>query len=366
MTATWQSETGVTTTFQSGDAMLAFWQSVAIQLDYLQAQINLVLALVRSQTCVGPDLDNWMAQFGFTREAATYGSGPETFSKLTPATSAVQVAPGTIVQTTGGAIQYQVIADTTQSAWNAAANAYVLNAGQSSMTCTVQALVAGAASNVAAGALGQQGSSIPGIDVVTNAAAISNGINAQSDASFRAAFVAWLSTLAKATKAAILAAINAVQQGLLVTLIENETPSGISQQGCFSAICDDGSGDPPSSLLTAITAAVDATRAFGVQAYVAGPNVLTATIAITVRVASGASETTVNAAVAAAVVAAVDANTATGAELYVSTCEAAALAVANVVSVQPGTTINGTNADLTPSSIQEIRTTLNNVSVSNY
>ena len=296
----------------------------------------------------------------------TYGSGPETFSKLTPATSAVQVAPGTIVQTTGGAIQYQVIADTTQSAWNAAANAYVLNAGQSSMTCTVQALVAGAASNVAAGALGQQGSSIPGIDVVTNAAAISNGINAQSDASFRAAFVAWLSTLAKATKAAILAAINAVQQGLLVTLIENETPSGISQQGCFSAICDDGSGDPPSSLLTAITAAVDATRAFGVQAYVAGPNVLTATIAITVRVASGASETTVNAAVAAAVVAAVNANTATGAELYVSTCEAAALAVANVVSVQPGTTINGTNADLTPSSIQEIRTTLNNVSVSNY
>ena len=52
--------------------MLAFWQSVAMQLDYLQAQINLVLALVRSQTCVGPDLDNWMAQFGFTREAATY------------------------------------------------------------------------------------------------------------------------------------------------------------------------------------------------------------------------------------------------------------------------------------------------------
>ena len=124
-----------------------------------------------------------------------------------------------------------MIADTTQSAWNVAANAYVLTAGQSSMTCTVQALVAGAASNVAAGALGQQGSSIPGIDAVTNAAAISNGINAQSDASFRAAFVAWLSTLAKATKAAILAAINAVQQGLLVTLIENETPLASPSKG---------------------------------------------------------------------------------------------------------------------------------------
>ena len=258
-----------------------------------------------------------------------------------------------------------MIADTTQSAWNAAANAYVLNAGQSSMTCTVQALVAGAASNVAAGALGQQGSSIPGIDMVTNAAAISNGINAQSDASFRAAFVAWLSTLAKATKAAILAAINAVQQGLLVTLIENETPAGISQQGCFSAICDDGSGNPPSSLLTAITTAVNATRAFGVQAYVAGPNVLTATISITVRIASGANATTVNAAVAAAIVAATNTGT-TGQELYVSTCESAALSVANVVSVQPGTTINGSNADLTPNANQEIRTTLSNVSVGNY
>ncbi len=366
MVATWQSQTGVTGNFSDGDALLALWQSVATQLDFLQAQINLVLALVRAQTSTGADLDSWMAQFGFSREAATFASGPVTFGKLTPATSAVAIPAGSIIQTPGGAIQYQVVADTAQPTWSATSNAYILPVGASSLTATVQALVAGSASNVVANQLSQLGSSIPGIDTVTNPSAISNGLDAQSDAAFRAAFVLWLLNLAKATKGAITAAALGVQQNLRVNLLENQTPQGVTLLGSFTVLVDDGSGNPPTSVVSSVSTAVDATRAFGVQMFVAPPTILTATITITVRVASGSNITSVNAAVQAAISAKVDA-AAAGQTVYISDIEGAALGVQGVISVQPGATkINGLLADLVPTPSQEIKAGVGNITVGNY
>jgi hypothetical protein len=365
MIATWQANTGVTGTFEDGDALLAFWQSVATQLDFLQAQIKLVLALVRAQTSVGADLDSWMAQFGFTREPATFASGPVTFGKLVPTPSTITIPVGSIVQTPGGAIQYQVVADASQPTWNAAANGYVLPVGASSLTATVQALVAGSAFNVIATQLSQLGSTIPGIDTVTNPSAIINGLDPQSDAAFRAAFVLWLLNLAKATKGAILAAVLSVQQGLRVNLLENETPQGLPLQGSFTVLVDDGSGSAPANVLSSVSTAVDATRAFGVQQFTATPTLVTATILITVRVASGYNVATVNAAVQAAISAKVNAGS-TGQTAYISDAEGAALGVQGVVAVQPGTTINGIAADLVPTPSQEIRSGLTNITVGNY
>lgn len=368
MIATWSAQTGTSTSFTDGDPLLAFWQSVAAQLDFLQAQIQLVLALARAQTSTGADLDSWMAQFNFLRLPADFATGPETFLRFTPATSAVTVPAGAIVQVPGGTIQYQVVGDQNDPAWNAAANGYVLSIGQTSVTATVQALVGGSGSNLLANQLTQTGTSVPGIDQVTNPAPITNGIDAESDASFRSRFILYLATLAKATKAAILAAAMSVQQGLLIALLENQQPNGATLLGSFTAIVDDGSGNPPASLLNAVFNAVDAVRAFSVQPFVVPPTSIQASITLSANLTLGPGmvAANVNTSIQNAVATMVN-QLAPGARLNGSAIITAALSVAGVTAVNPASiTINGSPADLIPTIQQEIRTTVSAITVGNY
>ena len=375
MTAAFASVTGVDPVFVSGDPTLAIFQAASIQFDYLQAVIQTVLALARAQTSTGADLDSWMAQFAFTRLPSTFAEGPVTFSANNPAVNPVNIqaatltngvySGGTVIQVADGSIQYQVIPNTTLSTYNATSNSYVLAAGQTSLTASAQALVAGSAYNVSASALVQIASPLPGIDAVTNGASITNGADPESDAAFRSRFVLYLATLAQATSAAILAAALSVQQGLQVSLVENQNPGGGTVMGAFTAFVDDGSGSPPSQLITNVFNAVNAARAFSVQPFVSAPNITTGIVVITIRVAGGFNPVTVAAAVKSAITTATDALLA-GATWYVSTVEGAALSVLGVTSVQPGTTLNGSNADLTPAANFEVRTAVSHITVGTY
>lgn len=366
MVTAWSNQIGVVPTLNTGDALLAIFQSVSSQLDYLQSQVTLVNAVARAQTSSGADLDTWMAQFQFFREPATFAEGPVTFTKLVPATSQILIPAGTIVQTTGGAIQYVVIADTAQPTWSATYNAYVLAIGQSSLVASVQASVAGSGSNVSVGQLNQIASSLPGIDQVNNGAPISNGIDAQSDDAFRTAFISYLGSLAQGTYQAILTAAQSVQQGLQVDPIENIKPNGDAQLGAFTVFVDNGTGSPPSPLLDLIFTAVNAVRAFTVQPYVSGPGVVTGVIDLNVRLASGANSGVVTAAVQNAIIAYVN-SLAIGGTLFISSLEGVALTTSGVTAVQPdNTTINSAQADLIPTDIQAIRTASIHVSVGTY
>lgn len=369
MIATWAAGTSTSPVFTSGDPLLAFWQSVSVQLDFLQAQIQLVLALARAQTSTGGDLDTWMAQFNFFRLPANFATGPEVFSNRSVSSVNVIVPVGTVVQTVGGGIQYAVVADTTQSAYSAAANGYVLAVGQTSVTATAEALVGGSGSNILANLLTQFGTSLPGIATVTNPAPITNGVDAESDVDFRARFILYLATLAKATKAAILAAAKSVQQGLLISLLENQQPNGTQLLGSFTVIADDGSGDPPASLLNAVFNAVDQVRAFSVQPFVVPPTSIPAFISLAAHLAPlslGITAATVNTAVQNAIATAVN-GLGPGATLYASAIITAALSVPGVSAVNPSTvTINGGGADLIPMISQEIRTVVASISVTNY
>lgn len=374
--AAWANAIGITPALTEGDALLAAFEAFAGQLLFIQSQIQLVVALTRAQTSTGADLDSWMAQFSFTRLPATYAEGEVTFAKNQPATSQVLIpaatlsggvySGGTLVQTTGGAIQYQVIPDTTQPTYNAGLNAYVLAVGQTSLTASVQALAAGTGYNVSAGQLVQIASSLAGIDSVTNSAAINNGLNAESDAAFLARFPLYLASLAKATEGAILYAATSVQQGLTASALENELPSGATQDGSFTVVVDNGSGTTPSSTVTEVYDAVYAVRAFTVQPFAVAATALTVTIVLGVRIASGYTSATVIANVQAAIANAVNA-TGVGATLYISTIEGAALSVAGVTSVKPATTtINGAQADLTPTAFQVIKTATTDITVNTY
>lgn len=371
MVAAWATQLGFEPTFlQSGDSLYSLMNSVASQLVFLQAQVQLVNAVARAQTSSGADLDSFYAQFGFTRLPGQQAIGPVTLGSASPATTQVPYPVGAIVQTIGGAIQYALVADTNQPTFNVAQNAYILQPGQQTLTATAQALLVGAAYNVGVGQLAQVASNVPGLDTVTNSAPIANGADAESDTAFNERFPLFLNSLSKATYGAIVSAILGVRQGIEYSLQENVDTNGVARPGKFVATIDDGTGSPPSSLTSAVFNAVDAVRGFTIQPAVVAVTDVEATIVIVVRLAAGAVAGTVEAAVAAAIVGAVNSND-LGATLFVNAqspavgVENAAL-VPGVVSVQPGTTINGESADLVVTGFQATRTNINLVTVSTY
>lgn len=226
---------------------------------WLESLILQVLATCRAATSTAADLDSWVNDFGVTRIAAVTATGNVTFTRFnTSATGIVPIASK--VQSADGTQQYQVIADLSNPAWSVGLNGYTLGIGTGTVIAKVQALTAAAASNAAAGAITTIVGAITGIDRVTNAAQFTTGADAETDAALRARFVNYISNLSKATKSAVGYAVASVQANLKYVLVENQTFSGLAQNGYFYVIVDDGSGSPPASLITSVNLAIDAIR----------------------------------------------------------------------------------------------------------
>lgn len=341
--------------FTVGSVLNAIGEAVGGVALWLQGLLLQVLALTRAATSSGPDLDSWFADYGFAREAAQAATGFETFSRFTPTNSAL-VAVGDTVQTPDGSVVYTVVLDATNPAYNASQNGYVIPAGQASLAVPIQCTVAGSVGNVAAGLINTLGTSIPGIDFVSNAAAIVNGADAQSDASARASFVLYIASLSKATLAAVEFAIQSVQQLVTFSITENEDPDGATDNGFFFAIVDDGTGDPSDEFIATESAAIDAVRPIGIRFGVFGPSDVTANVSMTLTTAAGFTHSAVVATVAAAL------------ETYINTLGVgASLLFAQLVNIafnaEPGAVtnvssvlLNGGTADLTVTAKQLVRT----------
>ena len=118
-------------------------------------------------------------------------------------------------------------------------------------------------------------SAIPGVDSVTNNVPTTGGLDAESDLALRQRATLFFASLSRGTLMAVLAAATSVQQGLQIGVVENSP-----QAGQFVVVADDGSGNPPASLLSAIYAAVDAIRPIGSVFTVIAPSTVSATISI--------------------------------------------------------------------------------------
>ena len=154
---------------------------------WLQGLALQIAATSRLSTSSGTDVDSFGADFGFTRLPAKPSNGQVTLGRFTT-TAPATIAVGTVVQTQDGTQQFQLTADATEAAFNATLNAYVIPSSTASITASAQALTAGAASNVAAGLINTLGSSMPGVDTVTNAASFTNGADAETDAAYKNRF----------------------------------------------------------------------------------------------------------------------------------------------------------------------------------
>ncbi len=328
---------------------------------WMQWLILKVLAMTRAATSTGEDLDSWMADFGLARLAGIAATGSVTFSRYT-ATASALIPAGTNLKTADGTVTFVVVEDDANALWSASQGGYLLPAGTSSATVAVQCSVTGTQGNVTAGAISLIASAIS-MDAVTNGAALTNGEAAETDAAFRARFQSWISGLSRSTTAAIGSAIADVQSGLAYTITENQDPDGTADDGFFFVVVDDGSGDPPASLLASVGNAIETYRAVGTRFAVYGPTLVTAAITLNVTVAGGYAAGTVRAAVQTAVVNMVN-GLGLGVSLPYYRIAAAAFGASAGVQNVSAVLLNGSTADLAATSLEVIRATTSSVTVS--
>lgn len=332
--------------FTVGSILLAVAEATSGVALWLQGLILTVSALTRAATSSGTDLDSWFAQFGFARLPADAATGQETFARYTPTNQAL-IQVGVIVQTGDGSVQYTVVADTTNAAYSAPQGGYVLPAGQSSISVSVQCTAAGTVGNVSAGAVNTLGTSIPGIDYVSNGVAFDNGIAAETDTAARARFVLWIASLEAATLLAVMNAIASVQQNMTGIIAENQQYNGQAQNGYFTAIINDGSGSATSTEIANASNAIEAVRPLTVTYGVHAPTTVTVSVSLAITTASGYTHSAVAALVQAAIAAYITSirTTSSGATLPWSNIATQAYGVAGVTNVT-AVLVNGGTADL--------------------
>lgn len=357
-----QAKAKVLVDFTVGSVTRAIVEATAQVVVWLEGLILLLLQTTRAATSSNADLDSWMLDYGLTRLAATSSTGQVTFSRFTPTYQAV-VPVGTVIQTADGTQQFTVIADTTQTAYSATLGGYVIAAGISSAVATVQAVNTGTQTNALANTITALTQAIQYVDTVTNAAGFTNGIDTETDAAFRARFVTYINSLSKATKAAIGAAILAVKQGLVYTILENQTYAGITQNGTFIVIVDDGSGTPPSSLLSSVSNAVDAVRPFTSTFYVYAPVVVNATVVMSITTATGYTHSALVTTVQTALLNYIN-TLPLGTSLTYSRLAQVAYDASPGVTNVTGVMLNGGTTDLAATSLQVIKSTAGSITVS--
>lgn len=251
------------------DASLGLW---------MQWLILQVLAATRLATSTGLDVDSFVGDYTLRRLPGVAASGSVILSRTSgTAQSTALVLPGALVSTGDLSQSFAVIMDTANPLWNIQSGGYLIPFGVLSAPVSVRALAVGIASNAQPGTITLLGTAVPGVDFVTNPLAFSNGANAESDQDLRLRFANYIGSLSKATLLAVAYAISQVQQGLSWYINEN-----FPSIGHFTVTVDDGTGNPPNSLLSLIYSAVDAVRPIGSTFAVVGPTVTVIDISATI------------------------------------------------------------------------------------
>ncbi|MFT8336191.1 MAG: baseplate J/gp47 family protein [Acetobacter orientalis] len=265
-----------------GRAMLESVSGVGLWFQFIALQI---LSRTRLATSIGADADSFVADFGLSREPGTAATGVVRFTSFTPDNQSATIVVGTPVKTASNII-YDVVEDSTNSAWSTADGAYVRPAGVTSVTLPVKCETTGTAGNVAAGAICLLGSAISGIDTVTNDAALTNGSAGETDAALRTRFVSYINSRSKATLSAIENAITEVSADLIYQVLENVDASGAVLPGNVVAFIDDGSGDVSDAVINQVYSAIDDVRPAAVSIQVVRPKIVRPPVTMTVSVNS--------------------------------------------------------------------------------
>ena len=287
--------------FAIGATLRAVAEGFAGVVLWLQTMILQLLLTTRAATSTGSDLDSFVYDFGVTRLGAQAASGQVTYSRLSASTSTPFIPVGATINTTDGTQSFAVTTDPTNAAYSASLGGYTMPSMTTTLTVPVQAVVAGSGGNIAANSLTTSTTPITGVDLVTNSAAFTNGVDAESDPALRVRFQAFILGLARADHYGLAYAIKSIAVNVEYSLVENYDYSGGYSPGSFYVVCDDGSGTPSAAFVTAVTAAVQSVRPLGTVANVFATVAVSANVSMTLTTAAGYTNANVVAQVAAAV-----------------------------------------------------------------
>lgn len=276
----------------TGTALLSLIEASAGIALWLQNLATNIILTTRLSTSSGNDCDTFVNDYGMTRLPGASATGMVTLTSFTPVQSSAVVLPGAVVRTVSG-VNYVVVQDATQAAWSSSTGGYVRPSGTVSISVPVQAQQAGSSGNVAAGAICLLGTAISGIDTVTNPSPLTNGSDQETDAQLKARFPLWLSAKATASKQSIENAISSIQNGITYELIDCKAPDGSARLGYFTAVINDGSGNPPDSLLAQVYNSINSAKALGIQFSVQRPLESVINVSMTVFAPAGTNSSSV-------------------------------------------------------------------------
>lgn len=351
--------------FVIGSIELARVEATAAVAMWLQSLVMQLLLVTRLSTSTGGDIDTFIADFGCPpREQAVSSTGQVTFSRFTATAQATipagvytpnasgsggSYSGGAMVLTADGTQPFQVIPDSTQTYYNAAANAYIIPAGVANAQATVQAQNAGTQGNVAAGSITTISTAIQYVDTVTNPNAFANGVNEESDSAVQARFQLYVQGLRAAIRTAVESAIVGLDQGIQYEIVENETLAGVSQPGFFYVVISPFTDE----LQSAVYSAINAIRGLSITFAVYGASSLTADVSVSVSAATGYTLADVEAAVQTAIENFI-ASIPLGGTLSWSQLYSVIWGVAGVVTPVNSLLVNGATSDLVASQQQQI------------
>ncbi|WP_419758603.1 baseplate J/gp47 family protein [Acidisoma sp.] len=330
--------------FTTGSVLRALLEANASLGLWLQWLILLVLQTTRLATSSGLDVDSFGADFGMARLTAIAAQGSVTFSRYTP-TMTTLIPVGTTITTSDSTTQFSVVTDTNNAAWSASQNGYLLGVGVASISVPVTATVPGSAGNVLPGTISLVTSALPGVDTVTNALALTIGLDAETDAAFRLRFQSFINSRTRATLQAVNYATTSIKQGVNCTVQENTDGNGDYTPGKFLVTVDDGSGFPPASLLSSIQTAVNLVRPVGSIFAVNAPTIMLADISLALSIAPGSDSGIAISAVNSAVTSFVN-NLPVGGSLAYTRLAQLAYGASSAVNNVTGLTLQGGTADL--------------------
>ncbi|QDH16778.1 baseplate J/gp47 family protein [Swingsia samuiensis] len=266
-----------------GSPVRALVESVGSMALWLQHLIIQMLLKARLATSSGVDCDSFVEDFGMVRLPGQASTGAVTMTSFISDQISAVIMPGDIVRTVSG-LSFSVVKDTALATWSPDIGGYIRQAGTQSILIPVECQVKGSIGNVDAGAIALMGTSIAGIDVVTNENAFLNGSDQESDIQLRKRFPLWLASRATASEMAVGNAISNVQTGISYFVKEGADPSGALRGGYFTVVVDDGSGVPTDDILARVYKSIDEVRALGVGFSVLRPSILVVDVSMTVVV----------------------------------------------------------------------------------
>ncbi len=287
--------------FAIGSTLRAVAEGFAGVILWLQTMILQLLLATRAATSIGVDLDTFVADFGVTRLGAQAASGQVTYSRLSAGTSTPFIPVGATINTADGAQTFAVSADPANAAFSASLNGYTMPSMATTLSVPVVASVAGSGGNIAANSLTTSTTPITGIDLVSNSAPFTNGVDAESEPALRVRFQAFILGLARGDHYGLAYAIKSLAVNVEYSLVELYDYSGAYSPGSFYVVCDDGSGSPSAAFVNSVAVAVQSVRPLGTWANVFATVPVAANVSMTLTTATGYTHANVVAQVAAAV-----------------------------------------------------------------